>query len=156
MMDTMGKKKVIKQTEEELLKQTAQVERAVAQAAPEKQAVSKKIEAGKVFINATYNNMILTATDRAGNAIAWASSGSLGFSGPKKSTPFAASKIVAVVGEKMKKVGMLNVEVVIKGVGAGRDSAIRSLASQGFNILSVKDVTPIPHNGPRPPKVRRV
>ena len=95
-------------------------------------------------------------TDRGGNVIAWASAGSLGFSGPKKATPFAASKIVAALAEKVKKTGPFNVEVVVKGVGSGRDSAIRSLANQGFNIISIKDVTPVPHNGPRPPKRRRV
>jgi len=152
----MGKKKIIKKTEEELLKETDKVESASKKAVSEKQVSARKMETGRVYINATYNNTLLTASDKSGNVISWASAGSLGFSGPKKSTPFAASKVVAVVSEKLKKLGMSNVDIIVKGVGAGRDSAIRSLANQGFNILSIKDVTPIPHNGPRPPKVRRV
>jgi len=151
----MGKKKIVKKTDEELLKETDKTDNAVVKAAA-KQGVSKKIETGRVYVNASYNNMILTATDKNGNALAWASAGSLGFSGPKKATPFAASKVVSVIAEKLKKIGLINVDVIVKGVGTGRDSAIRSLAGQGFNILSIKDVTPIPHNGPRPPKVRRV
>jgi len=152
----MGKKKIIKKTEEELLKETDKVESASKKAVSEKQAGSRKIDIGRVYINATYNNTLLTASDKGGNVISWASAGSLGFSGPKKATPFAASKVVSVISEKLKKLGVSNIDVIVKGVGAGRDSAIRSLANQGFNLLSIKDVTPIPHNGPRPPKVRRV
>ena len=88
--------------------------------------------------------------------VAWASAGSLGFSGPKKATPFAASRVVSAIAEKLKKTGLVNVDVFVTGVGSGRDSAIRSFANQGFNLMSIKDVTPIPHNGPRPRKVRRV
>jgi small subunit ribosomal protein S11 len=88
--------------------------------------------------------------------LGWASAGSLGFSGPKKATPFAASKVVAALAEKLKKSGLGDVDIFVNGVGSGRDSAIRSLSNQGFNILSIRDVTPIPHNGPRPKKVRRV
>ena len=95
-------------------------------------------------------------TDKKGNVLFWVSAGSLGFSGPKKATPFAASKAVAALVDKMKKIGLNDLEIIVKGVGAGRDSAIRSFLNQGFNVISVKDVTPIPHNGPRPPKVRRV
>ncbi|OGM89389.1 30S ribosomal protein S11 [Candidatus Wolfebacteria bacterium RBG_13_41_7] len=117
---------------------------------------SKKIESGKVYINASYNNTLITATDKNGGVIAWASAGSMGFSGPKKATPFAASKVIALISEKLKKLGFSNIDIVVKGVSAGRDSAIRSLVNQGFNILSIKDATPIPHNGPRPKKPRRV
>jgi len=120
------------------------------------QKKSKKIQAGRVDIKSTYNNTLVSVTDMQGNLITWASSGSLGFSGPKKATPFAASKIVAGLSEKLKKSGLSAVNVFVNGVGSGRDSAIRSLANRGFNILSIKDVTPIPHNGPRPKKVRRV
>jgi small subunit ribosomal protein S11 len=151
----MGKKKVIKKTDEEVLKERDKLETAMTKAAG-KGAVIKKIDSGRIYINASYNNTVLTVADRKGDVIAWATAGSLGFSGPKKSTPFAASKVVAAVAEKLKKIGIVNFEVIVKGVGAGRDSSIRSLANQGFNILSIKDVTPIPHNGPRPPKVRRV
>lgn len=151
----MGKKKIIKQTEGEVLKEKEKLEEAMAKAGG-KAAVSKKIENGFIYIDATYNNTLISITDRGGNVVAWASAGSLGFSGPKKATPFAASKIVAAIAEKVKKTGPFNVEVVVKGVGSGRDSAIRSLANQGFNIISIKDVTPVPHNGPKPPKTRRV
>ncbi len=151
----MGKKKVIKKTEEEVLKEKDKLETAMTKAVG-KGAVIKKIDSGRIYINASYNNTVLTVADRKGDVIAWASAGSLGFSGPKKSTPFAASKVVAAIAEKLKKIGIINFEIIVKGVGSGRDSSIRSLANQGFNILSIKDVTPIPHNGPRPPKVRRV
>ena len=152
----MGKKKVIKKTEEEVLKETDKMETAVAKAATDKKTSSKSIENGRVYVSATYNNTLVSVTDDKGNIIAWSSAGSMGFSGPKKATPFAASKVVAAVGEKLKKIGLSNVSVIVKGVGGGRDSAIRSLTNQGFNIISIKDVTPIPHNGPRPPKRRRI
>jgi small subunit ribosomal protein S11 len=152
----MGKKKIIQKTEEEILKEKDKIETVMAKAASRQGATTRRIELGRLFISASYNNTLLAATDKAGNVIAWASAGSLGFSGPKKATPFAASKIAAAISEKLKKIGVSNLEVIVKGVGAGRDSAIRSLANQGFNILSIRDATPIPHNGPRPRKVRRV
>ena len=95
-------------------------------------------------------------TDETGNVIAWMSAGSLGFSGPKKSTPFAASKVVEAITEKLAKSGLTEVEVFAKGVGSGRDAALRALAAQNLQITSISDVTPIPHNGPRPRKSRRV
>lgn len=150
----MGKKKVTTQTAEEAIKESEKTETAAAKSAGK--SVGKKHENGKVFIKASYNNTLISVTDEKGNMIAWSSAGSLGFSGPKKATPFAASKIVAAIAEKLKKSGPVNVFVVVSGVGGGRDSAVRSLANHGFNILSIKDVTPIPHNGPRPAKVRRV
>ncbi len=116
----------------------------------------KKVLSGKVYINASYNNTIVSVTDEKGNIIAWATAGSLGFSGPKKATPFAASKIMSVIIEKLKASGTADLNVIVKGVGSGRDSAVRSLLNQGFNINSIKDVTPVPHNGPRPAKTRRV
>ena len=126
---------------------------------PQKQVSSKKarmIERGRIYINASYNNTVLSATDLQGNVIAWASAGSLGFSGPKKSTPFAASKVAEAIAEKVQKTGPVSVDVFVKGVGSGRDSAVRSLANKGFNIQRIKDITPIPHNGPRQKKARRV
>ncbi len=95
-------------------------------------------------------------TDPSGNVLAWASAGKLGFKGPKKATPYAASVIVRNVVEKVKETGLKEVQVFIKGVGMGRESAVRSLYSNGLNILSIKDVTPLPHNGCRPKKLRRV
>jgi small subunit ribosomal protein S11 len=117
---------------------------------------TKKILSARVYINASYNNTIVSVTDEKGGIVAWATAGSLGFSGPKKATPFAASKIMSVIVEKLKAAGVVDLRVIVKGVGSGRDSAVRSLLNQGFNILSIKDVTPVPHNGPRPPKTRRV
>ncbi|MBI2013890.1 MAG: 30S ribosomal protein S11 [Candidatus Colwellbacteria bacterium] len=116
----------------------------------------RKVEEGRVYVLASYNNTSVTITDNKGNVLTWATAGSLGFSGPKKATPFAASKIVAAVSEKTEKTGPRKVEVYVSGVGSGRDSAVRSLLNHGFELALIKDVTPIPHNGPKPPKVRRV
>lgn len=149
----MGKKKVIQQTQEEALQESAKQEVAMSKV---KVSKKKSITKGKIFIKASYNNTLITVTDDKGNAIVASSAGALGFSGPKKATPFAASKIVAAITEKLKKTGLSDVDIYVRGIGSGRDSAIRSFANQGFNILSIKDVTPIPHNGPRPKKVRRV
>jgi small subunit ribosomal protein S11 len=150
----MGKKKIIKQTTEEVLKEKETREAAEVKAAAK--VIAKKFEKGRVYIKISYNNTLIAVADEKGNIITWASAGALGFAGPKKATPFAASKVVAALTEKIKKSGPFNVDVFINGVGGGRDSALRSLANQGFNILSIKDVTPIPHNGPKPRKVRRV
>ncbi|OIO49666.1 MAG: 30S ribosomal protein S11 [Parcubacteria group bacterium CG1_02_42_13] len=114
------------------------------------------MDSGRIYIKASYNNTVVTVTDAKGNVLAWATSGSLGFSGPKKATPFAASKVVSAIAEKIAKTGPIEVDVIVAGVGAGRDSTIRSLVNAGFNILSIRDVTPIPHNGPKPVKVRRI
>jgi len=145
----MGKKKVVQKLGDTNIEEKI---KAVSLAV----SSGKKVENGNVYINASYNNTIITVTDLNGNVICWASAGALGFSGPKKATPFASSKVVAALSEKMKKTGPFNLNIIVKGVGAGRDSAVRTFAAQGFNILSIKDATPIPHNGPRPPKVRRV
>ena len=150
----MGKKKVIKQSAEAALKEGAALETAVSQ--EKSKSVSKKIENGRIYINASFNNTIISITDDKGNALAWSSAGALGFAGPKKATPFAASKVVAALAEKLRNAGPVNVAVFLNGVSSARDSALRSLANHGFNIISIKDVTPVPHNGPRPAKVRRV
>ncbi|MBU6142019.1 30S ribosomal protein S11 [Patescibacteria group bacterium] len=150
----MGKKKVLKETHDQAIKASEKVEAALVKTGSK--SSGKQLIKGAVYIKASFNNTIITVTDAAGNAIAWASAGSLGFSGPKKATPFAASKVVAAIAEKLKKTGLSSVEVFVSGVGSGRDSAIRSLANQGFMISAIRDLTPIPHNGPRPPKVRRV
>ena len=109
-----------------------------------------------MYVNASYNNTVVTVTDLKGNVLAWASAGSLGFSGPKKATPFASSKVISAISEKLKATGPQKVSVVVRGIGSGRDSAIRSLITHGFNVVSIKDATPIPFNGPRAKKVRRV
>lgn len=122
--------------------------------------ISKKkkkfVPHGRAYIQATYNNTIITVTDAAGNVIAWSSAGKCGFKGPKKATPYAASVIVREVAEKAKGMGLKSVDVYVKGVGSGREGAIRAFNSNNINVLSIKDITPIPHNGCRPPKVRRV
>lgn len=146
----MGKTKIIKPKTEEA--KTADASAPKASSKTQK----RKIESGRVYINASYNNTVITITDNNGAVVAWATAGSLGFAGPKKATPFAASKVIAALAEKVEKTGPVNIEVYVSGVGGGRDSAIRSLLNHNFNVLSIKDVTPIPHNGPKPPKSRRV
>ncbi|MEK7608277.1 MAG: 30S ribosomal protein S11 [Patescibacteria group bacterium] len=149
----MGKKKIAQSTTSEAQPQGEDVK--AEKAAPASKRM-KRLEKGKAYINATYNNTSVSIADANGGILAWATAGSLGFSGPKKATPFAASKIVSVIAEKLKGLEVGELEIFVKGIGGGRDSAIRSLANQGFNIVSIKDVTPIPHNGPRPAKTRRV
>jgi len=152
----MGKKKVVEQSKEELLKEGSNAVSAAGRVVSAPAIKSRKVEQGRIYINASYNNTIITVTDLEGNVLTWASAGSLGFSGPKKATPFASSNVIAAISEKLKSIGFHTAEVIVKGIGGGRDSAIRSLINRGFNIVSIKDETPVPHNGPRPPKVRRV
>jgi small subunit ribosomal protein S11 len=116
----------------------------------------KNITMGTLHIHATYNNTKVLLTDKSGNAVAWSSSGSLGFSGAKKGTPFAAAKVGELVGDKANIVGVKEVDVIIRGVGSGRESALRAFAGKGIDVTRIADDTPIPHNGPRPPKPRRV
>ncbi|OIO44172.1 MAG: 30S ribosomal protein S11 [Parcubacteria group bacterium CG1_02_36_42] len=118
--------------------------------------VPQKIKEGKIYIASSYNNTIMTLTDSSGNTLTWASAGNIGFKGTKKGTPFAASKVAEVMAQRAQKLGVERVEVYIKGIGSGRESAIRSLANRGLDIIAIADITPIPHNGCRPPKVRRV
>jgi small subunit ribosomal protein S11 len=121
-----------------------------------KKKEKKNIPTGVVHIQSTFNNTIVSITDPAGNVVAWSSSGSQGFKGSRKSTPFAAQMAAQDAVRKAMEHGMKNVEVYVKGPGSGRESALRSLQAAGFNVLMIKDVTPIPHNGCRPPKRRRV
>jgi len=153
----MGKKTVKTQEGDKAAKPVAgAVADAATKAASSAKRKAKHVQEGKVYVNATYNNTVVTVTDTTGNVLAWASAGSLGFSGPKKATPFASSKVIAAITEKIQASGPKDILVIVKGIGSGRDSAIRSLINNGFNILSIKDATPIPHNGPRPAKIRRV
>lgn len=152
----MGKKRIIKQTEEELTKEGAILQEKLAEAKEKTAQAPAMVPRGVANILATYNNTIITITDERGNALAWSSAGALGFRGTKKATPFAAARVAEAVAEKARKVGLEELTVLIKGVGSGRESAIRALANRGFNINFIKDMTPIPHNGPRPKKVRRV
>ncbi len=116
----------------------------------------KNIERGAVHIHSSFNNTIVSITDVAGNVIAWGSAGGLGFKGSRKSTPYAAGEVAETTAKKAMEHGLKTVEVYVKGPGSGREAAIRSLQTAGLEISSIKDVTPIPHNGCRPPKRRRV
>jgi small subunit ribosomal protein S11 len=149
----MGKKRIIQQSEEELLKEREKVE---AKAKKEVKGTTIKIKEGRVYIFSSYNNTIITLADLKGSVLGWVSSGSIGFKGTKKATPFAASKVAEAVAQIAQKIGIEKIEVLVKGIGSGRESAIRSLAARGLQILSIKDTTPVPHNGCRPPKARRV
>lgn len=144
----MGKKRIVK-------KNSSGVDSALKARSLAK-AVKKKIVEGTLFVESTYNNTRLSLSDRAGNILAWSSSGALGFKGAKKGTPFAASKIGELIGEKAQQIGVKEVEVVVKGVGSGRESAIRSFAAFGIDIVSIIDKTPVPHNGPKARKPRHV
>lgn len=141
----MGKKRIISKEGGEGAKETSS-------------SISKKrADIGMLHVESTYNNTKVVLTDAKGNTLAWASSGNLGFKGAKKGTPFAAAKVGETLGAKALAMGMRQVSVVVRGVGAGRESAIRGFISKGnFEISSIKDMTPIPHNGPKPPKPRRV
>jgi len=110
----------------------------------------------RAYVKATFNNTIVTLTDLNGNTLAWSSAGNCGFKGPKKATPYAAGMIVKAAADRVKEIGLKEVNVFVKGVGAGRDSAVRALNANGFQVLSIKDLTPLPHNGCRPRKPRRV
>ncbi len=118
--------------------------------------VKKNVSDGVAHVHASFNNTIITITDRQGNTLAWATSGGCGFRGSRKSTPFAAQVAAEKAGTAVKEMGVKNMEVWVKGPGPGRESAVRALNAQGFKITNIQDVTPIPHNGCRPPKRRRV
>ena len=121
-----------------------------------KRRVKKNIESGVAHIHATFNNTIMMITDVQGNAVAWSSAGALGFKGSRKSTPFAAQMAAEAAAKSAIDQGMKHIEVSVKGPGSGRESAIRALQAAGLEITSIRDVTPVPHNGSRPPKRRRV
>jgi len=115
-----------------------------------------KVTKGKIFVNSTYNNTIVSATDLAGNVLIWGSAGKIGFKGSKKSTPYAGQRTMEDVLARLRERGLVEVDVFIKGIGSGRESAVRALQGSGLNVLSIKDQTPIPHGGVRPKKPRRV
>jgi small subunit ribosomal protein S11 len=136
---------------------TVEGEKKVVKAKPKKGKKARtQVPSGKAYIQATYNNTIVTLTDPNGNVISWSSAGVNGFKGPKKATPYAASMIVKDAVEKAAECGLKEVSVFITGVGQGREGALRALNANGLNITSIKDITPIPHNGCRPPRPRRV
>lgn len=150
----MGKKQVAQENQEEALKAAEKVESAVKKEVKVK--TSDRVPAGRVYVSSSYNNTIVTLTDTQGNVLVSKSAGAVGFKGTKKSTSFAASRVAETVANVCKKVGMERIDVYIKGIGAGRESAVRTLVNQGLNVAAIKDVTPIAHNGVRPRKVRRV
>lgn len=149
----MGKKRVIEQTKEELLKERDKVE---AKVKKEVKGPSRIITEGRVYISSTYNNTIMTLTDSRGAVLGWVSAGSLSFKGNKKATPFAASKVAEAICQIADKIGIKKIEILVRGIGSGRESAIRSFVARGLEITAIRDKTPVPHNGCRPPKVRRV
>lgn len=144
----MGKKRIIKKSGKGL--DQGRKERALSKLS------KRRMEKGILHVEATFNNTKAVLTDEKGNAIMSSSSGALGFSGARKSTPYAAAKVGELLGEKAMAIGLKEATVVIRGVGAGRESALRAFSGKGIAIKSIKDATPVPHNGPRPPKPRRV
>ncbi|MEK7658732.1 MAG: 30S ribosomal protein S11 [Patescibacteria group bacterium] len=151
----MGKKHIIETNQEELIKEKEKVEATLKKETKVK-ASSERVLEGRVYVSSSYNNTIVTLTNSRGNVLAWKSAGSVGFKGAKKATSFAASRVAESIANICKKIGIEKISVFIKGIGAGRESAVRTLVAQGLNVVSIKDVTPIPHNGCRPKKVRRV
>lgn len=151
----MGKKHIIKTDQEELIKEQEKVDKAVNKEVKTK--TSTRVQSGKIYISSSYNNTLITLTNSKGQVLAWKSAGAVGFKGSKKSTSFAASRVAETIANICKKTGLVDkLEVFVKGVGAGRESAVRTLVGQGLNVTSIKDITPIPHNGCRPKKTRRV
>lgn len=142
----MGKKRIVKKSGEE----------GEGVAKSSSSSSKRRVDSGTLYVQSTYNNTKVVLADKNGNSLAWSSSGSIGFKGAKKGTPFAAAKIGETLAAKAQLLGMKEVDVVVKGVGSGRESAIRGFTSKGIVIGTIKDVTPVPHNGPRPKKPRRV
>lgn len=129
---------------------------ATAKIKSKKKKSRAKITKGRIFINSTYNNTIVSVTDPAGNVLLWGSAGKIGFKGSKKSTPYAGQRVMEDVLARLKERGLVEADVFIKGIGSGRESAVRALQGSGMNIITIKDTTPIPHGGVRPKKPRRV
>lgn len=152
----MTEKKVNEKAEAPETKDEKTVDAKATPKTKSKKNIKRQVSSGRAYIKATYNNTLITFTDQSGNALAQASAGQVGFRGPKKSTPYAAGIIVAKAVEKVKPYGLKEVNVFVRGVGGGRESAIRSLNANGINVLAIKDITPIPHNGCRAKKPRRV
>lgn len=139
-------------------KTTENKSEAVAAVAEKPKAKSGKVRlaSGVLHVQSTYNNTKISVSDHAGNVVFWSSAGSLGFKGAKKGTPFAAAKVAELLADKAVEAGIREVDVVVRGVGSGRESSIRAFVSKGINLSSIKDATPVAHNGPRPKKPRRV
>ena len=144
----MGKKRIIKKSGRGL--DQGRKERALSKVS------KRRLERGVLHVEATFNNTKAVLTDEKGNAVISSSAGALGFAGARKSTPYAAAKVGELLGEKAAAIGLKEASVIIRGIGAGRESVLRAFSGKGIQIRSIKDATPIPHNGPRPPKPRRV
>src|SRR3989344_4904888 len=151
----MGKKHIIETNQEDLIKEKEKVEASLRKETKTKPASGGVLE-GKIYVSSSYNNTIITLTNSKGQVLAWKSAGSVGFKGTKKATSFAASRVAEAIASICKKLAVEKLSVYIKGIGAGRESAVRTLVNQGLNVVSIKDITPIPHNGGRPKKIRRV
>ncbi len=151
----MGKKKIVEKSQEDTIKETEKVEATLKKESKVPTKIGR-ISEGRIYISSSYNNTIITLANTKGQVLASKSAGSVGFKGTKKSTSFASSRVAEAIVNISKKLGLEKIEVFIKGIGAGRESAVRTLVNQGLNIVSIKDVTPIPHNGTKPPKTRRV
>jgi len=149
----MGKVKIITKEEENIESLDTKPVEAVKKSS---KVPKKKIVSGTLNIEATFNNTKVVLSDKNGNTLFWTSSGSLGFKGAKKGTPFAASKAGSIIGEKAKAIGIKEVDVKVKGVGSGREPTIRAFMAYDIEITNIKDITPVPHNGPKPKKPRRV
>lgn len=143
----MGKKRIVKEGANK---------EADGKSSASQVSTKKRVDVGVLYVRSTFNNTTLLLNDTKGNALAWSSSGSLGFKGAKKGTPFAAAKVGETLALKAQAMGMKEISVVVSGVGSGRESSIRGFISKGIALTGVRDVTPVPHNGPRPPKPRRV
>ncbi len=148
----MGKKRIIQKTDKELLKERENIESGVKQSSVKR----VKVDRAKIYIFSSYNNSIITLCDEKGGVLTWSTAGKVGFKGTKKATPYAASKVAENIAFFAEKQGIKKADIFVKGIGSGRESAIRSLAAKGLEILSIKDITPVPHNGCRPKKPRRV
>ena len=148
----MGKKHIIEANQEELIKEQEKIDQKVGKDAKLKQ--SARVQEGKIYVSSSYNNTMLTLTNSKGQVLAWKTAGAVGFKGTKKSTSFAAAKATEAIVNVCRKMGIEKLEILVKGIGAGRESAVRTIVAQGLNVVSIKDITPIPHNGCRPKKVR--
>ena len=150
----MGKKHVVGTNQEDTIKEAEKIEASLKKEVKIK--ASDRVSEGRIYISSSYNNTIISLTNNMGQVLSSKSAGAVGFKGAKKATSFAASRVAEAITNVCKKLAMEKIEVFIKGIGAGRESAVRTLVNQGLNVISIKDITPIPHNGCRPRKVRRV
>lgn len=151
----MGKKKVIKKSQEELLQERESIESKIQKQETGRTKINQLNEA-TLFVYSSYNNTILTLTDMQGNVVAWTSAGRIGFKGTKKGTAYAANRVAEVMAQVIQKFKIDKIHVKVKGIGSGRESAIRTLVAKGVSLQSIEDITPVPHNGCRPPKPRKL